>query len=235
MPRAQDTHYCFTRQTSQRAGGAQPLIWGSRDFPWSHRFPSAPHATALLSLSGDQGEDTGLDTDKFSMMLAWSRMVTVPPSPLSPAVPRNSCSSMPAKGNSPVPHSRAAAAFGELAPVFLFPLPLSQGQAEHKDCKQGARGDMGTRDTLWGPGWPGPSPELGEMRNQSLWDQAVPSEQGGAGQGTPGWVPCPSLSPRCPLMSPQALGGWIRRCRSLRWWVGVGTESGRGPGRWSVM
>lgn len=55
-----------------------------------------------------------------------------------------------------------------------------------------------------------------------------PVRWGGTRAGDPG---SGALSPRCPLVSPQALGGWIRRCRSFRWWAGVGTESGSGAGR----
>lgn len=141
-----------------------------------------------------------------ALVLARSRTVAAPPSSLSSLVPRSCCPSVPAKarGNSPVPPSRAAEAFGGLAPVPPFPLPLGQGQAEHKGCKQGARGDTGTRDTLWGPGWPGPSPELwGNRGSQSLGDQAVPSEWGGRGRGPRAGCPVP----RCPLVSPGVPAG----------------------------
>lgn len=53
-------------------------------------------------------EDTGLDTDKLqspALLLAGSRMVAVPPTPLSPVVPRSCCPSMPAmaRGTAPFP------------------------------------------------------------------------------------------------------------------------------------
>lgn len=120
-------------------------------------------------------------------------------SPLSPVVPRSCCSSMPAKGNNPVPHSRAAGALGGLAPVPSFPLPLSQGQAEHKDCKQGAQGDMGTRDTLWGPGWPGLPPRAVEKQEtKACGTELSPGSRGDLSRGDSGLGALSLAVPSCP-------------------------------------
>lgn len=109
----------------------------------------------------------------------------------------------------PVPHSRAAGGLCSWDQSPPFPLPLSQGQAEHKGCKQAAQDDMGTRDTMWGAGWPVALPRgAGEMGKAKAWGTKLsPAWQGNQGNNLAG-TEAPQARCPVPLLSPWD-GRWL--------------------------
>lgn len=138
-----------------------------------------------------QGEDTELDTDKLQSPCTGAGMEQDGGCPSIPSVPCGpqellSLHASQGQGNSSVPHI----SWGLCGAGTSVPLSSSLKPGEQKGCKQGAQGDTGTRDMLWGPGWPGPSPEL--------WRNGKP-KLGGPSCAQRVTVSCPLVSPRCPL------------------------------------
>lgn len=179
---------------------------GSKGFSLGILIPqcSLRHSPAVTQWG--QGENTGLDTVPLHWCwhgAGWWLSLGCPSIPSVPCGPQEPLSlhASQGQGNSPVPLS-SWGLWGGWHQCPPFPLPLSQGQAEHKGCKQGAQGDTGTRDTLWGPGWPGPSPELWRNGKPKLGGPSLSPVIGGErGRGPRAGCPVPHC-PRCPLAVP---------------------------------
>lgn len=96
---------------------------GFKGFSLESSIPQCSPCHSPAVTQWGQGEDTGLDTDKCSMVLAWSRMVTIPPSPLSLQSPGTPVPPCQLRGTALSPTAGQLGPLGSWhqCPPFLFP------------------------------------------------------------------------------------------------------------------